>query len=51
MIHQSRKFPLSVKGNTWMKKGRDLFDVKMGTNGGAEVCKLAETFSLEICNM
>ena len=34
-----------------MKKGRDLFDVKIGTNDGTEVCKLAETFSLEICNM
>ena len=42
------------KENTWMKKGRNQFDVEMGTNDGAKVWKLVETFSLvkisEICN-
>ena len=29
-----------------MKKGRNLFDVEMGTSDGAKVWKLVETFSL-----
>ena len=42
------------KENTWMKKGRNLFDVEMGTNDGAKVWKLVQTISVvkinEICN-
>ena len=37
-----------------MKKGRNLFDVEMGTNDGAKVWKLVQTISVvkinEICN-
>ena len=54
MIYQPKKMLLFDKENTWMKKGRNLFDVEMGTNDGAKVWKLVETFSLvkisEICN-
>ena len=31
----------------YMKKGGDLFDVAMGSHGGAEVYKLVGTFFLE----
>ena len=50
----SRKSLLFDKGNTWMKKGGDIFDVAMGAYDGAEVCELVGTFLLEkiseICN-
>ena len=42
------------KGNTWMKKRGDIFDVAMSAYDGAEVCELVGTFLLEkiseICN-
>ena len=46
------------KGNKWMKKGKDLFDIAIGAYDGAKVCELAVTFLLkkliiyysEICN-
>ena len=54
MIYQPRKLLLFDKENAWMKKGRNLFDVEMGTNDGDKVWKLVETFSLlkisETCN-
>ena len=54
IIYHSRKSLLIDKGNTWMKKGGDLFDVAMGAYDGVEVCKLVGTFLLEkiceICN-
>ena len=46
MIYQPKKMLLFDKENTWMKKGRNQFDVEMGTNDGAKVWKLVETFSL-----
>ena len=54
IIYHSRKSLLFDRGNTWMKKGGDLFDVAMGAYDGAEVCELVGTFLLEkiseICN-
>ena len=54
IIYHSRKSLLFDRGNTWMKKGGDLFDVAMGVYDGAEVCELVGTFLLEkiseICN-
>ena len=35
------------RGNTWRKKGGDLFDIAMGAYDGAEVCELVGTFLLE----
>ena len=37
IIYHSRKSLLFDRGNTWMKKEGDLFDVAMGTYDGAEV--------------
>ena len=37
IIYHSRKSLLFDKGNTWMKKGGDIFDVAMGAYDGAEV--------------
>ena len=54
IIYHSRKSLLFDKGNTWMKKGGDIFDVAMGAYDGAEVCELVGTFLLEkiseVCN-
>ena len=54
IIYHSRKSLLFDKGNTWMKKGRDIFNVAMGTYDGADVCELVGTFLSEkineICN-
>ena len=54
IIYHSRKSLLFDRGNTWMKKGGDLFDVAMGAYHSAEVRDLVGTFSLEkiseICN-
>ena len=47
IIYQSRKLLLFDKGSMQMKKGGDLFDVAMGSHGGAEVYKLVGTFFLE----
>ena len=47
IISHSRKSLLFDKGNMWMKKGRDLFDVAMEGYDIAEVCKLVWTFWLE----
>ena len=54
IIYHSRKSLLFDKGNTWMKKGGDIFDAALDAYDGAEVCELAGTFLLEkiseICN-
>ena len=54
IIYHSRKSLLFDKGNTWMKKAENIFDVAMGAYDGAEVCELVGTFLLEkiseICN-
>ena len=47
IIYHSRKSLLFDRGNTWMKKGGDLFDVAMGAYDGAEVCEPVGTFILE----
>ena len=54
IIYHSRKSLLFDKGNTWMKKAENIFDVAMGAYDGAEVCELVGTFLLEkiieVCN-
>ena len=47
IIYHSRKSLLFDKGNFWIKKGRDLFDVTMRAYDGAEVCELVGIFLLE----
>ena len=42
-----REFVLFDKGNKWMKKGKDLFDIAIGAYDGAKVCELAVTFLLK----
>ena len=49
-----RKLLLFDKGNTWIKKKGDLFDVLMGAYDGTERCKLVGTILSEklseVCN-
>ena len=46
IIYYSRKLLLFNQEQTWMKKGSDLFDVRMGAYDGAEVCELIGVFLL-----
>ena len=54
IIHHLRKLLLFVKGNTWMKKKGDLFDVLMGVYDVTKRCKLVGTILSEklskVCN-
>lgn len=46
IIDHARKSLLFNKGETWVKKGKKLFDVTMGAFDGAEVCELVGCFLL-----
>ena len=46
IIMHSRKSLLFCDGNTWIKKGNQLFDVTMGSFDGAEICELVGLFLL-----
>ena len=48
IIYHSLKSLLFNQEQTWMKKGRDLFDVSMGAYDGAEVCELIGIFLLNL---
>ena len=45
-IFQANKSILYHKGKLWVKKGDSLFDVTMGSYGGAEVCELVGLYFL-----
>lgn len=45
-ILHARKSLLFCNGETWIKKGNQLFDVTMGSFDGAEVCELVGLFLL-----
>ena len=47
IIHHSRKSLPFDKGNTWMKKGRNLSDVAMRAYDGATACEFVGTILLE----
>ena len=47
IIMHSRKLLLFCDGNTWVKKGNQLFDVTMGSYDGAEICELVGLFLLK----
>ena len=46
IIFHARKSLLFNEGNTWMKKGNNLFDVTMGAYDGVEVCELIGIYIL-----
>eukprot|EP00111_Clytia_hemisphaerica_P016700 TCONS_00049516-protein len=46
IIHHARKSLLFNKGESWLKKGDELFDVTMGAYDGAEICELVGCFIL-----
>ena len=46
LIAHARKSLLFSKGDTWIKKNNELFDVTMGAYDGAEVCELVGLFLL-----
>ena len=48
IIYHSLKSLLFNQEQTWMKKGRDLFDVSMGAYDGAKVCELIGIFLLNL---
>ena len=46
VIKLSRKSLLFEKSSTWVKKGKVLFDVTMGSYDGAEICELVGLYML-----
>ena len=47
-IHHARKSLLFDGSHTWIKKQGGLFDVSMGSYGGAKMCKLVGTYMLNL---
>ena len=48
IIQHARKSLLYCKGEAWIKKEGDLFDVTMGAYDGAEICELVGLYMLSL---